>query len=69
LPAILETSSLSLQGIDHDSQAGVGGSRTVTGLTGDSDFGAQHGVIQVVERGMAALAARLEHLLLVQCGV
>ena len=68
LLAIPQTSVASLQGIDHDCQAGIGGPWTMAGLTRDGYLGAQHRVIQVVEGGMAALAARVEILSLAQCG-
>jgi len=67
--AILQTSSPSLQRIDHDRQAGVCGSWTMAGLTGDGGFGVQHWVIRIVEGGVAALAIRIDLLIFAQRGV
>jgi hypothetical protein len=69
LAAILQTRGSSLQGIDHDRQARVGGPWTMADLTRDGDLGAHHWVIQVEKGRMAALASGLETLLLAQCGV
>jgi len=69
LPAAPKARFVSLQGVDHHRQGGIGRSWTVACLACDSQFGIQHGMIQIEEGGMAALAVRVDPLLLAQRGI
>jgi hypothetical protein len=66
--AVAEAGSVPLQRVDHDREARIDGTRSVTCLAGDGNLRAHDGIIRIEQRGVTTLAVRLEHLILPQFG-